>query len=418
MKRNLFILGLALSVMFSFSSCSEDDPGGGGEESGNVVVTANITSDTEWTADNIYELGGRIAVEDGATLTIEAGTVIKGQAGSGASATALLVARGGTLIAEGTASLPIIFTTVADEITPEQVATGDFSSPNLNPDQNGLWGGLIVLGKAPISAKPDAGDTEAQIEGIPASDLNGRYGGNVADDNSGILKYISLRHGGTNIGAGNEINGLSLGGVGSGTTIEHIEIVSNQDDGVEWFGGTVDVSNVVVWNVGDDGIDTDQAWAGTLDNFAVITPAGHCFELDGPEGTLIDGHKIMNGLIVSGDWELDDGDTSAVRISEDLINTDKNSIVDLTNLFITGRLDGAKFNVGAEQKINRTVDNPDVKFGSIVISVWPGNSINDHVKDGDAPAGVQAGTQPATAINLTGLSWTWASQDGQLDGLY
>src|SRR5690606_34927751 len=204
-----------------------------------------------------YILGGRIAVVDGVTLTIEPGVVVKGQAGIGSNATALLIARGAKLMAEGTASLPIIFTSVADEITPEDIAEGNFASPNLDPTVNGLWGGLIVLGKATISAsnkdtKEDV--SEIQIEGIPTSDANGLYGGNVDDDNSGVLKYISIRHGGSNIGSGNEINGLTLGGVGSETVIDHIEVVSNQDDGIEWFGGTVNVTNVVVWNVGDDGI--------------------------------------------------------------------------------------------------------------------------------------------------------------------
>jgi hypothetical protein len=417
MKRNLLLIGLIFGLLLT--ACNNDNGGGdNGDETGNTVITANITENTTWTADKVYELGGRIAVEDGATLTIEAGTVIKGQAGNGASATALLVARGGTLMAEGTAALPIIFTTVADEITPEQLTKGDFASPNLLPDQNGLWGGLIVLGKAPISAKPDAGDTEAQIEGIPASDLNGRYGGDVADDNSGVLKYISIRHGGTNIGAGNEINGLSLGGVGSGTVIENIEIVSNQDDGIEWFGGTVNVKNVVVWNVGDDGIDTDQSWAGTLDNFAVITPAGHCFELDGPEGTLEDGHTIKNGVVIAADFETDDGDVEVVRTSEDLINTDKNSIVDLMNLYFTGRLDGAASSVGAGQQINRTTDNPDVSFTDIVIRVAADSTIDAHVKDGPAPTGVTAGTSPAGTVDLSVLSWTWASQAGELSNLY
>ena len=143
-------------------------------------------------------------------------------------------------MAEGTADAPIIFTSVADEISPEDVAAGNFGSPNLLPTMDGLWGGVIVLGKAPISASAD----EVQIEGIPTSDTNGLYGGDSPDDNSGKLRYISIRHGGANIGEGNEINGLSLGGVGTGTVVENIEIVSNQDDGVEWFGGTVNVQCV------------------------------------------------------------------------------------------------------------------------------------------------------------------------------
>jgi hypothetical protein len=108
------------------------------------------------------------------TLTIEKGTVIKGEAGTGANATALIVARGGKLMAEGTATEPIIFTSVADEITPANVQAGQFSSPNLSPDVNGLWGGVIVLGKARISASNANGDvSQVQIEGIPTSDSNG-----------------------------------------------------------------------------------------------------------------------------------------------------------------------------------------------------------------------------------------------------
>ena len=161
---------------------------------------------------------------------------------------------------------------------------GNFASAHLDPTVDGLWGGVIVLGNATISASNTTGDVSSvQIEGIPTSDQNGLYGGTNNHDNSGVIKYISIRHGGANIGSGNEINGLTLGGVGFGTTIENIEVVANQDDGVECFGGTVNLTNVVSWNVGDDGFDTDQSWSGTLDNFVIINPAGHIFELDGPE---------------------------------------------------------------------------------------------------------------------------------------
>ena len=121
------------------------------EEVTEVVVSANIAADATWSADKTYILATRVTVLDGVTLTIDPGTVIKGQAGAADNATALLVARGGTLIAEGTAALPIIFTSVADEITPEDVAAGNIASPNLNPEINGLWGGVIILGKARIS---------------------------------------------------------------------------------------------------------------------------------------------------------------------------------------------------------------------------------------------------------------------------
>ena len=279
MKKINFLLPIAAAII-GLASCGKDDDNNPiptkPDDTTLVVVSQNITTNTKWTNDRVYELGGRITVTSGATLTIQEGTVIKGQAGTGANATCLLVARGGKLMAEGTATMPIIFTSVADEITPADVKAGNFGSPNLDPTANGLWGGVIILGNAQISASA----AEIQIEGIPTSDQNGLYGGTNNSDTSGVIKFISIRHGGANIGAGNEINGLTLGGVGSGTVIENIEIVGNQDDGIEWFGGTVNVKNALVWNSGDDAIDTDQSWGGTLDNFIVITPTGHCFELD------------------------------------------------------------------------------------------------------------------------------------------
>lgn len=357
-------------------------------------VNSNITENTSWESGKIYILETRIAVEAGATLTIQPGVIVKGEAGTGPNATALLVARGAKLMAEGTADAPIIFTSVADEIIPGQIA-----SPNLDSDLNGLWGGVIVLGNARISASNESGDvSQVQIEGIPTSDPNGLYGGDNDADNSGVIKYISIRHGGTNIGSGNEINGLTLGGVGSGTVIENVEIVANQDDGIEWFGGTVSVSNVVVWNTGDDAIDTDQSWAGTLDNFVIIAPGDHNFELDGPEGSYEAGHTIQNGIVIANDPELD-------RYSSDLINVDANSIVTLRNIYFTAIVEG--------QKINR-VDAVGVVFDNIMLDVTAANLV-DYV-DGDVvPTGVVAGG--SSTANTSVLGWTWASNAGALAGL-
>lgn len=354
-------------------------------------VTSNITTNTTWESGKVYVLKTRVTVVDGATLTIQKGTVIKGEAGTGANATALLIARGGKLNAEGTADAPIIFTSVADELMP-----GMIESPNLDPDQDGLWGGVLILGRARISASNAQGDlSEVQIEGIPTSDPNGLYGGTNDADDSGIIRYISIRHGGTNIGSGNEINGLTLGGVGSTTIIENVEIVANQDDGIEWFGGSVSVKNAVVWNCNDDAIDTDQSWSGTLDNFVVIAPGDHNFELDGPEGTYSAGHTIKNGLVIANDPSRD-------RSSSDLINVDNNSIVNLQNIFITA--------IEAGQKINR-VTAAGVIFDNIMLNV-PATSLPDHV-NGAVPAGVVAGGN--SGANLSAFGWTWASKEGMLD---
>lgn len=303
---NLLFLAIFLAVAMVFTtSCNEDDAtcedfctNGTCVEGECIpdvdenveVIDRNVESNETWTNDKIYQLATRVTVLAGATLTIEPGTIIKGETGSGANATALLIARGGRLIAEGTSSSPIIFTTVADEIQPGQIV-----SPNMDDDQSGLWGGLIVLGRAPISADAQA----VQIEGIPPSDQNGLYGGTDPADNSGVLKYISIRHGGANIGEGNEINGLTLGGVGSGTVIENIEIVANQDDGIEPFGGSVNVTNIIVWGQGDDAYDCDQAYSGTIDNFIFIggPESDHAMELDGPEGTSAGSFTLRNGSL-------------------------------------------------------------------------------------------------------------------------
>jgi hypothetical protein len=364
-----------------------------------VIVTSNVTEDAKWTSDKVWVLGGRITVEAGATLTIDPGTVIKGQAGTGPNSTALLVARGAKLMAEGTATAPIIFTSVADEIEPSDIAAGNFGSPNLDPDTDGLWGGVLILGKAYISASNDDGDvTEVQIEGIPTSDPNGLYGGNDDSDNSGVIKYISIRHGGSEIGSGNEINGLTLGGVGNGTVIENVEVIANQDDGIEWFGGAVIVKNAVVWNCNDDAIDCDQDWTGTLDNFVVITPGDHNFELDGPEGTRDEGgYIIKNGLVIANDPDKD-------RFSSDLINTDDNTSVAFENIFFTAIEAGQQIN-----RVNHSVGT--VAFTDIVLDV-PGANLADYV-NGDVPNGITAGTSGASTIDLSAFGWTWAKEAGK-----
>jgi hypothetical protein len=384
MKKSLYLLMMGFFLITSCDPTEPVDP----QPTQNRIVNTSIKTNTTWYSDTVYQLGGRIAVENGATLTIQAGTVIKGEAGTGANATALLIARGGKLIAEGTVSKPIIFTSIADEITPELIEQGVFTSPNLDPTVNGLWGGVIILGEAKISASNTTGDVSSvQIEGIPTSDQNGLYGGTNDLDNSGVIRYVSIRHGGANIGSGNEINGLTLGGVGSGTIVENVEVVGNQDDAIECFGGKVNLTNVVSWNAGDDGFDTDQSWGGTLDNFVIISPANHMFELDGPEGSFEQGHTIKNGDVYVGS-------------GSDLINVDNNSIVDLQSIFFT--------NVSSEnQKINR-VTAPLVTFSDIVIDV---TDVSLYV-NGTVPTGVSTGT--TSKANKSVFTWTWASQSGNL----
>lgn len=365
-----------------------------------VVVRGNITENTTWTADNIYQLDTRVTVESGVTLTIEAGTVIKGNEGQAAAATALLVARGATLNANGTAELPIIFTAIIDPIDPSDIAAGNYASTT-PADQTGEWGGLIILGNAPISASNDNDEqlTEVQIEGIPSSDPNGLYGGDDPDDNSGTITYISIRHGGTNIGAGNEINGLTLGGVGAGTTISNVEVVANADDGIEWFGGNVSVENVVVWNSNDDALDTDQDWIGTCSNFIVVTPVGgSAFELDGPEGDLNRGtHQFDNGVVYAGadidhiiDWDLDKTNAG------------------VSNTYFFGITGGDFEEFGGDQTGDNTGWETDLADNS--------GGFFDGVPDGVVTYGVAVGSK-TVGPTAADFAWTWAGNSGALADL-
>ena len=294
------ILALFALATLGLTSCSSDDDNNGGSTptpNENVVsVTGSIEGQQTWTSDNIYQLNQKVVVQDGAILTIEPGTIIKGSSGTGSLASALVIARGGKLMAEGTASQPIIMTSASDDIT-----VGQTMGSNLDQNDRGLWGGLIVLGNAPCSFSNDV--AAIQIEGIPAEDEWGLYGGTDAADNSGVMKYISIRHGGALIGEGNEINGLTLGGVGSGTEIDNIEVVAVVDDGFEFFGGTVNASNLFVWAQGDDAIDIDQAYSGTIDNVVVHLgeASDHAFEIDGPEGSAAGSFTLQNASIFGND---------------------------------------------------------------------------------------------------------------------
>jgi hypothetical protein len=239
-KMNHFISCVAVFIFLFLSDFSA---------SGQVIIAddGSGTGTTTWTNDNTYILDGFVFVNAGDVLTIEPGTVIKGQTGSGADASALVVARGGQIQANGTAAAPIVFTFEADAL--------DGSTPF---NVRGQWGGVILLGSAQLNSSPG----ETQIEGIPDTESRGRYGGEDDEDSSGSITYVSIRHGGTDIGAGNEINGLTLGGVGAGTNLEFIEVISNADDGVEFFGGTASIKHVVTAFCGDDSFDYDEGWRG------------------------------------------------------------------------------------------------------------------------------------------------------------
>ncbi|MEK6782880.1 MAG: right-handed parallel beta-helix repeat-containing protein [Bacteroidota bacterium] len=387
-----------------------------------VVVSGVLSASATWTADTIYELAGRVIVDDGATLTINPGTVIKGREGQGINASVLMIARGGKINAIGTATEPIIMTTVLDDIMP-----GEISGTTLGEDDRGKWGGLVILGKAPISV---AGATEAQIEGVPASVTEGLYGGADPADNSGTIKYVSIRHGGTVIAEGSEINGLTLGGVGSGTVISDIEIFANVDDGVELFGGSVSITNILIAYQGDDGIDIDQAYSGTVDGFLVVhggdTDEG--LEIDGPEGTENATGKftLKNGTLK--------GDATKPNDVASLSDFKSKAQGNLENVIFTGYPAGKKIKIaasyatacapGSSNAFSNLIAGSLVfittQFTGYTVDVYSASTSN--CAEVDVPAADQTAAEgkivSATATGspaITTWSWTISSEKSLLD---
>jgi hypothetical protein len=233
-----------------------------------ILVTADIATSTTWTKNNTYNLQTQIYVLPGATLTIEAGTVIASTTNLGGS---LAVTRDARIVALGTADEPIIFTSKADV---ETWTNGDPKTGTWRATCN-EWGNLTICGRGYIgkygtgaisgnTAAPNAGNV-AVMEGLTqanAADTRPLYGGGNDFDYSGVLKYCSFRYGGKVIGLGNELNGISLGGIGRETELDFVEVMNNVDDGIEIWGGTVDLKHFQVWNIGDDSIDLDHGWRG------------------------------------------------------------------------------------------------------------------------------------------------------------
>jgi hypothetical protein len=273
---------------------------------GEVFVTSDITTSTTWTANNTYNLQDQIYVRNGASLTIEAGTIIASDTNLGGS---LAVARGSQIFVLGTKEKPVVMTSKADQ------ATWSEGGPRTGVwrEAQNEWGNLTIMGEAYISENAVGGNTPtcnaanvADMEGLTNGPSTDRYGGGDDDDDSGTIQYLSIRYGGKRIGLNNELNGLSLGGIGRATDIHHIDIMNNVDDGIEIWGGTVNIKYVNIWNIGDDSIDLDQGWRGKL-QFALLVQGystqaaqgsgtgDNLFETDGAEQS--DYQPVTTGVI-------------------------------------------------------------------------------------------------------------------------
>ena len=257
MKNNL-ILGLAIITLLF--SCASDDTsdiiinnyggnnGGGNTDPETIFLSGTYTQDLTLDSNNTYVLNGSLIMASGTTLTIPACMTIEALA-SGANVY-IAISQGAKIIANGTADCPIVLTSNASN-----PAAGD-------------WGGLILLGRAPINSVTGSATATSEIAGLP-------FGGTNAADDSGILNYVRVEYSGGAADGQSENNGFSFYGVGNGTVVNYIQAYEGKDDGIEFFGGTVNASYVSVVNAQDDSIDWTEGYTGTITNAYVKHGASH-----------------------------------------------------------------------------------------------------------------------------------------------
>nr|WP_298996919.1 multidrug transporter [uncultured Allomuricauda sp.] len=269
MKNNFLFLGIAAAL---FIACESDDTADiiiNDNSITNNTTNPSVDPDTEVRLSGVYTedltldpdldyiLSGATIMASGTTITIPAGTTIRAQAAG--TSVYLAISQGAQIIADGTSANPIVFT-----------------SGSSNPSA-GDWGGLILLGRAPLNSVTGTATSTSEIGNLP-------YGGNVADDNSGILRYVRVEYSGGAADGQSENNGFSFYGVGNGTTVDFIQAFEGADDGVEFFGGTVNASHIAVVNAQDDSIDWTEGYSGTITDAYVLQGDGigdESFECDG-----------------------------------------------------------------------------------------------------------------------------------------
>ncbi len=255
-----FLMAAAMLTAVVLTSCGDDNGGHNPLPTEDKNLSGSVTGARTLDATVEYSLDGPLIVEDGGTLNIPAGTVIKAKKGF---SNYILVLQGGKINANGTADKPVVMT--ADVANAEQ----------------GHWGGLIINGRAPL-----AGGTTGSTEINSAY----TYGGTNAADNSGVLTYVKIEYTGARSSANVEHNGLTLNGVGNGTKIENIYIPHGADDGIEFFGGSVNVKNLLVVNPDDDMFDFTQGYTGTLENAYGVWEGAYSSSESDPRGVEADGN--------------------------------------------------------------------------------------------------------------------------------
>ncbi|WP_026451135.1 hypothetical protein [Aequorivita capsosiphonis] len=352
---------------------SQDDP-----DLDAADLKGNVTADVSLTNDTVWILSGPLSVKAGATLSIEPGTTIKAVAGG--TNIYVVIEQGAKINAEGTATAPIRFTSNAS-----------------NP-RSGDWGGILLIGKAPLS-----GGGTATTEVV---DLT--YGGTDVNDNSGVMKYVEASYTGARINGDKEFNGITFYGVGNETVVENIAVFYCDDDAFEWFGGTINVKNLMAVNIKDDMFDWTQGWTGTATNLYGLREASFTSITEDPRGLEGDGNldgnspgdtgqsnPTINGLVLING--------SIVEMA-DMIKVRRGSGLTLTNAYVAFANEDAK----ASDFIDLQDSKGDAKGASLNISIVgnasSGLDIADIKTTPNATINVIDGLVPTVSRDL--FNWT------------
>ena len=378
--RKFFMTSMAFAAIMSamtLTSCSDDENGGstpalqGTELSGVVEGTLTLNAGTE------YTLTGTLTVPAGATLEIPAGTTIKANQGFDKY---ILVAQGGRLNARGTADNPVVFTANADNAEP------------------GYWGGVIINGYAPIS-----GATEGST-GATEIDNNQPYGGTDAADNSGTLTYVEIRYSGARSSADIEHNGLTLNGVGNGTTINNIYIADGADDAIEFFGGSVNVTNLLAVNCDDDCFDFTQGYNGTLTNCYGVWESDFTSTESDPRGVEADGNLDGDGPnhTPQADFTINNmtiANYAASQAMQDAIKVRRLAKATINNALVIGSGE-------IEELVDLTDSKDNADAGTVVNVTNNATNVGAETNDGN-PAGATVNISAGnTGADVTAFEWT------------
>jgi hypothetical protein len=374
MKKQLLLC--AMSVLVFLASCSKntvDEEINPPVAANTVEVSGDVTASTTWSADKIYLLKGNVFVTNSATLTIQPGTIIKGDK---ATKGALIVTRGAKIMAVGTADKPIVFTS--------SIAAG--------ARKEGDWGGVILLGKAQNNL-----GTSVPIEGISDATDKGKHGGTDNADNSGTMKYVRIEYAGIALSPDNEINGLTFGSVGSGTTIDFIEVYRSGDDAFEWFGGAVNCSHLLAIDSWDDDFDTDNGFSGKVQfglaqRLAVTADVSgsNGFESDNnaagdnaaPQTSAVFSNMTILGPVASGGSSINANFQHGAQIR-------RNSAISIFNSVIVGYTEGVFFDDALPGGVSTLNSSTNLSASRSVIAnnlIYNSNSKSNQIKASNATA--------------------------------